>query len=111
MPFKQGRAKTGGRAKGSSNKTTKDIREVAAMILSNEMEGLENRLPDLKDSDYIKAIGMLMKAVLPSQKQIELDSMPEFTNFQVEIIDRIEQVSNQDIDKGIDNWVDDQRNK
>ena len=44
MPFKQGRAKTGGRAKGSSNKTTKDIREVAAIILSNEMEGLENRL-------------------------------------------------------------------
>ena len=52
-----------------------------------------------------------MKAVLPAQKQIELDSMPEFTNFQVEIIDRIEQVSNQDIDKGIDNWIDDQRNK
>ena len=111
MSFKKGMQKTGGRKKGVTNNISKDIREVSAMLLQGELENFKEKLPNLKDADYIKAIGMLMKHVLPAQRQIELDTTLEHTQFQIEIIDRIEQVSSQDIDKGIDAWVDDKRNK
>jgi hypothetical protein len=71
----------------------------------------KNKPPTLKDSDYIKAIGLVMKHVLPAQRQIEVDTIQHPTEFQIEILDRIEQVSNNDLDKSIDQWVDNQRNK
>ena len=111
MPFKKGMQKTGGRTKGVSNNVSKEIREVSAMLLQGQLEALQDKLPTLKDSDYIKAIGLLMKHVLPAQKQIEVETVNHPTEFTIEILDRIEQVSNDDLDKSIDQWVDNQRNK
>ena len=111
MPFEKGHNQSTGRPKGSTNIISKEIRELSAMLLQGELENFKEKLPKLKDADYIKAIGMLMKHVLPAQRQIELDTTLEHTQFQIEIIDRIEQVSSKDIDKGIDAWVDDKRNK
>jgi len=39
--------------------------------------------------------------VLPAQKQIETDTISHPVNFQVEIIDRLTQVSDKDIDAAI----------
>ena len=111
MPFKKGMQKTGGRTKGVNNNVSKEIREVSAMLLQGQLEALQDKLPTLKDSDYIKAIGLLMKHVLPAQKQIEVDTIQHPTEFQIEILDRIEQVSNDDLDNSIDEWVENQRNK
>ena len=109
MPFEKGHNHSTGRPKGSPNKVSKEIREVSAMLLQGQLEALQDKLPTLKDSDYIKAIGLLMKHVLPAQKQVEAVNHP--TEFTIEILDRIEQVSNYDLDKSIDQWVDNQRNK
>ena len=111
MPFKKGMQKTGGRTKGVNNNVSKEIREVSAMLLQGQLEALQDKLPTLKDSDYIKAIGLLMKHVLPAQKQVEVETVNHPTEFTIEILDRIEQVSNDDLDKSIDQWVDHQRNK
>ena len=83
----------GSRTKRGKSKISKDLREVSAMILDGEMDNLKNRLPSLKDGDYIKAIGLLMKHVLPAQKQVEMDIEQEEITYQVEIIDRIDQVT------------------
>jgi hypothetical protein len=111
MPFKKGMQKTGGRTKGVSNNVSKEIREVSALLLQGQLEALQDKLPTLKDSDYIKAIGLLMKHVLPAQKQVEVDTVNHPTEFTIEILDRIEQVSNEDLDNSIDEWVENQRNK
>ena len=79
--------------------------------LQGQLEALQDKLPTLKDSDYIKAIGLLMKHVLPAQKQVEVETINHPTEFQIEILDRIEQVSNDDLDNSIDEWVENQRNK
>ena len=109
MPFEKGHNHSTGRPKGSTNKVSKEIREVSAMLLQGHLEALQDKLPTLKDSDYIKAIGLLMKHVLPAQKQVEAVNHP--TEFQIEVIDKLADVSNEDLDKSIDEWVENQRNK
>ena len=44
---------------------------------------------------------MLFKHVLPSQKQIETETFEQNTNFTVEIIDKLSQVSDADVDAEI----------
>ena len=101
MPFEKGHNQSTGRPKGSTNLVSKEIREVSALLLQGQLEALQEKLPTLKDSDYIKAIGLLMKHVLPAQKQIEVDTIEHPINFQVEIIDRLSQVSDKDVDAAI----------
>ena len=111
MPFEKGHNQSTGRPKGSTNLVSKEIREVSAMLLQGQLEALQDKLPTLKDSDYIKAIGLLMKHVLPAQKQVEVDTIQHPTEFQIEVIDKLADVTNEDLDKSIDQWVDNQRNK
>ena len=101
MPFEKGHNHSTGRPKGSTNVVSKEIREVSALLLQGQLEALQDKLPTLKDSDYIKAIGLLMKHILPAQKQIEVDTIEHPINFQVEIIDRLSQVSDKDVDAAI----------
>ena len=75
MPFEKGHNQSTGRPKGSNNKVSKEIREVSAMLLQGQLEALQDKLPTLEDSDYIKAIGLLMKHVLPAQRQVEVETV------------------------------------
>ena len=103
MPFEKGHTYGKGRPKGSTNKNSREIREMITQIVADNLDETKQRLSNLKDADYFKAMGMLMKHVLPQQKQIEQvnDDMP--TNFQIEIINRIDQVRDDNtLDKVID---------
>ena len=111
MAFEKGNNLGKGRPKGSSNLVSKEIREFSAMLLQGELEILKAKLPTLNDGDYLKAIGMLYKNVLPSQKQIEQTEPEHPLNFEIEIIDRLEQVTEAETEKAIDNYVIGQRNK
>ena len=42
MPFQKGKEKTGGRVKNQPNKTSKEIRDASMLILSGQIETLEN---------------------------------------------------------------------
>ena len=109
--FKKGMQKTGGRKKGTQNKTSSEIREVSAALLQGELETLKELLPTLKPDQYLKAIAMLYKVVVPQQRQIETETINEPTEITVEIIDRLSQVTESECEAAIDTWVQNKRNK
>ena len=103
MPFEKGHTYGKGRPAGSKNKNSKEIREMITQIVADNLDETKQRLSNLKDADYFKAMGMLMKHVLPAQKHIEQNTFDHPTNFQIEIIDRIDQVRDDNtLDKVID---------
>mgnify|MGYP001373448880 CR=1 FL=1 len=81
------------------------------MLLQRQRDALQDKLPTLKDSDYIKAIGLLIKHLLPAQKQVEVEIINHPTEFQIEVINKLANVSNEELDNSIDEWVENQRNK
>jgi len=103
MAFEKNNKFGKGRPKNSLNKNSKEIREMITQIVADNLDETKQRLSNLKDADYFKAMGMLMKHVLPAQKHIEQNTFDHPTQFQIEIIDRIDQVSDYNtLDKVID---------
>ncbi len=92
----------GSKSKRGKNKNSKEIRELMTQIVAENVDETRKRLSNLNDADYFRALGMLMKHVLPAQKQIEQNTIDHPTNFVVEIIDRIDQVNDNTLDKAID---------
>ncbi len=92
----------GSKSKRGKNKNSKEIRELITQIVAENIDETKERLSNLKDADYFKAIGMLMKHVLPAQKQIEQNTVEHPTNFVIEVIDKIEDVKDSTLDKAID---------
>ena len=111
MAFEKGNNLGKGRPRGAINKVSKDIREFSALLLEQELETLKAKLPTLNDGDYLKAIAMLYKNVLPAQKQIEQTEPEHPLNFEIEIIDKLSDVTDKEVDAAIDNYVIGQRNK
>ena len=73
--------KFGGRAKGTANKTTNEIREHYQKLISNNLELLQNDLNELEPKERLKIILELSKFVVPTLKAIEMntDSNDNFT--------------------------------
>ena len=111
MAFEKGNKLSNGRPRGASNKVSKNIREFSALLLEQELETLKAKLPTLNDGDYLKAIAMLYKNVLPAQKQIEQTEPEHPLNFEIEIIDKLSDVTDKQVDAAIDNYVVGKRNK
>ena len=111
MAFEKGNKLSSGRPRGAINKVSKDIREFSALLLEQELETLKAKLPTLNDGDYLKAIAMLYKNVLPAQKQIEQTEPEHPLNFEIQIIDKLSDVTDKEVDAAIDSYVIGQRNK
>ena len=103
MPFKKGMQKTGGRTKGVSNNVSKEIRDVSAVLLQGELETLKELLPTLKPEQYLKAIAMLYKVVVPQQKIVQADVTNHPTEITVEILERLETYTDKDVHDAIIN--------
>lgn len=76
MPFEKGRKKTGGKKKGTPNKTTAEIREILTGIIQNEIPHVEKALLSLRqdnESAYIDKVQKLMEYVLPKKRDITSD--------------------------------------
>jgi hypothetical protein len=73
--------KTGGRAKGTVNKTTAEIREHYQNLVSKNLEQLDNDLKSLEPLQRLKMILELSRFVVPNLKTTELiaNSENEFT--------------------------------
>lgn len=78
------REKTGGRQKGTPNKTTADIRAKYQLLIEDSLEGLKQDLAALEPKDRIKAIIEFSRFVIPVMKATELT-----TNLQPDVIVRI----------------------
>ena len=86
------------RPKGSPNKLTSEIKEKLATIVSNAIASID--IDSMTQNERLKLIQIGLQYVVPRLKQTEeTNEVP--TNFQIEIIDRISQVSDKDLDKAI----------
>jgi dsRNA-specific ribonuclease len=62
------RFKTGGRSKGTPNKTTLEIRQILTDILSNNIDSIQNDLKHLQPKERIKVLIDISRLVLPQLK-------------------------------------------
>ena len=78
--------KTGGRKKGTPNKTTSEIRKHYQNLISANLELLEADLLSLEPIQRLKMIIELSKFVLPTQRatDISLNDKPEFQKVIIE---------------------------
>jgi len=76
--------KTGGRTKGTVNKTTSEIREHFQNLVSDNFEQLDNDLKSLEPLQRLRIIIEIAKFVVPTLKATELktgieNELKEFT--------------------------------
>jgi hypothetical protein len=87
------------RKAGIPNKITSLIKERLADIISEAIDSID--VKTLTVSERLKLIQISVQYVIPRLKQVEdvSDEMP--TNFQIEIIDRLDKYKDRDLDKAI----------
>jgi len=67
------RNKTGGRQKGTSNKTTASLRSVIHGIVERQFETLESDLQEMEAKDKLSIVLKLIEYVLPKQRETKID--------------------------------------
>ena len=85
MPFKAGKPKTGGRAKGVENKNKLNLKSKIQSIVENQFETLESDLEGMESKDKVGFILKLIEYVLPKQRETKLD----FSSLSDEEIDNL----------------------
>jgi hypothetical protein len=66
-------AKTGGRTKGTPNRTTKELKEKIHNIVEVQLENIESDLQNLEAKDRLHILLKLFEYVLPKQREQKLD--------------------------------------
>ena len=89
------------RPKGSPNKITAEIKERLSQVIMDAMSSIDIDL--MTQNEKLKLIQIGLTYVIPRLKQVEdvSDEMP--TNFQIEIIDRLTDYLDKELDKAIKN--------
>ena len=87
------------RPKGSPNKLTSEIKEKLATIVSNAMSTIN--IDSMTQNEKLKLIQIGLTYVVPKLKYTDssTDEMP--TEFKIEIIDRLTDYSDKELDKAI----------
>jgi|TARA_R110000824_G_scaffold401339_1_gene611735 hypothetical protein len=87
------------RKAGIPNKITSLIKERLADIISEAIDSID--VKTLTVSERLKLIQISVQYVIPRLKQVDNvdEEMP--TNFQIEIIDRLDKYKDRDLDKAI----------
>jgi len=86
------------RPKGSPNKLTSEIKERLSQVVMDAMSTID--IDSMTQNERLKLIQIGLTYVVPRLKHTEeINEVP--TNFKIEIIDRISQVSDKDLDKAI----------
>jgi hypothetical protein len=67
------RVKTGGRTKGTPNRTTKELKEMIHNIVEVQLDTIEEDLQDLDPKDRLNILLRLVEYVLPKQREQKLD--------------------------------------
>ena len=68
-----------GRPKGSVNKSSNEIRETFQLLLSNNLEKIQDDLNELEAKDRIKLLLDLASFIIPKMKSVDLKSDVEET--------------------------------
>ena len=85
------------RPKGSPNKITAEIKQKLSKVIMDAMSTLD--IDSMTQNEKLKLIQIGLTYVIPRLKQVEdiSDEIP--TNFQIEIIDRLDKYKDRDLDK------------
>ena len=89
------------RPKGSPNKITAEIKQKLSQVIMDAMSSID--IDSMTQNEKLKLIQIGLTYVIPRLKQVEdvSDEMP--TNFQIEIIDRLTDYLDKELDKAIKN--------
>ena len=71
------RAKTGGRAKGTPNRTTSETKQLLQNVVTKQIEKLETTLNKLEPVDRVNALSKLLPYILPKQQDIAITNTNE----------------------------------
>ena len=87
------------RPKGSPNKIPSDLKDRFSQVLLDALSSID--IDSMTQNEKLKLIQIGLTYVIPRLKQVEeiTDEMP--TNFQIEIIDRLDKYKDRDLDKAI----------
>lgn len=69
MPRAKGTPKTGGRKKGTPNKTTAQIKELVVQLVGDNIEEFKNEFKTLETPEKISIIKNLLPYVIPRQTE------------------------------------------
>lgn len=69
-----GRGRLGGRAKGTPNKVTTDLKTWVASILDDGRDKFVESLEQLEPAEYVKVFTGLLNYVLPKQQAVGVDT-------------------------------------
>jgi len=72
MAAQPGHKKVGGRAKGTPNKLSLDIREYIKMIIDNNIKKAQADLDSLEPKDRLIILEKLLQYVIPRKKEEEI---------------------------------------
>jgi DNA repair exonuclease SbcCD ATPase subunit len=81
------RAKTGGRQRGSVNKTTKELRERIKEVVDMELQNIEAILEKLTEKERTDLLTKLLPFVLPKMNEHFVESKEPFNPIQIIISD------------------------
>ena len=87
-----------GRPAGSQNKLTAEIKERLSQVLMNAMSTID--IDSMTQNEKLKLIQIGLTYVVPRLKHTE-EIKEEPRNFQIEIIDRLTDYSDKELDKKI----------
>lgn len=73
MARPKGTTKTGGRAKGTPNKVTHDVRTWLAKLISKNRRQLERDLQELEPKDRVMMLERLMQYVVPKKQAVRAE--------------------------------------
>lgn len=80
-----------GRPKGSLNKSTAETKELLQKIVSNELEGIAERLEKLDNKERIDAVIKLLPYIVPRQTEVSIDTETKLNTFEPLTINLIPQ--------------------
>ena len=87
------------RPKGSPNKITSEIKERLSQVVMDAMSNID--IDSMTQNEKLKLIQIGLTYVIPRLKQVENVENEMPTNFQIEIIDRLTDYSDKELDKAI----------
>ena len=76
-----------GRAKGSLNKTSSDVKKIYSQILENNIENIQSDLDKLDPLNRIKILIQLSEFIVPKMRSIDVVADVSTTNIQPLMID------------------------
>jgi hypothetical protein len=94
MPFQKGNQLGKHTKRGKDNKSSR-IRKMFAEIVEENIENAKERMQELDNPQFFKALGMMLRHVLPAQKQIEMEVEQQGQPYVIDIINRIDQITDE----------------